>query len=332
MVGGFAKVNQREVILRAVFVYSGTTPDNLLELGHAADLSLQHNQAAGLRIHPGRQQTGGGDDNRHIGFGVNEIAQLFFALCIITRDAHHVARMFFNQVSVFIDESLAHAGGVWGVYAKHNGFLKAVTTGFEVVAHPLGNARGAVVDDEVAVKVFLVVKPVFNFLPVLVYFTGRGAVAFNVHIQMHLDDFVRCQKAIAYALLEAVGKNGRAKVVAVGDVFGFFGRGCHANLCGGAEVRQDFAPGGIFSRAAAMAFVNHDEVKEAGGEFFEQLLPFFRASDGLVQAKVDLIGWVNAALFSGRGVGVVAQGERQVNAGAVCALDGLGVDTQLGHG
>lgn len=67
---------------------------------------------------------------------------------------HHIARIPFDQVGVFIDEGLAHAGGMGRVHAKHDGFLEPVAAGLEVVADPLGYAGGAVVDDEGVIKVF----------------------------------------------------------------------------------------------------------------------------------------------------------------------------------
>ncbi len=53
---------------------------------------------------------------------------------------------------------------------------------------------GAFVDDEVAVKVLLVVNAVFDLMPVLSDFALLGTIAFNVHVEMHLDDFVGARK------------------------------------------------------------------------------------------------------------------------------------------
>lgn len=128
VVGGFAKVNQREIELACVLVHAGAAPDDLLELGHAADLALQHDEAAGLRVHAGGEQARSGDDHGHLGLGVDEVAELLFAFGIVTGDAHHVARVLLHQVSVFIDEGLAHAGRVGRVHAKYDGFLEAVAT------------------------------------------------------------------------------------------------------------------------------------------------------------------------------------------------------------
>ena len=71
------------------------------------------------------------------------------------------------------------------------------------------------------------------------------------------------------ALLQGVGENGIAEIGDVGDVFGFLRRCGQADLRGGREVFQDFAPGRVFGSAAAVAFVNHDQVEEAGREFAE---------------------------------------------------------------
>ena len=122
VVGGFAKVDQREVKLARVFMHTGAAPDDLLELGHAADFALQHDEPAGLRIHAGGKQARGSDDDGNTGLGVDKVAELLFAFGIVSGDAHHVARVFLHQVGVFVDEGLAHAGGVGGCRRKKRWF------------------------------------------------------------------------------------------------------------------------------------------------------------------------------------------------------------------
>ena len=114
---------------------------------------------------------------------------------------------------------------------------------------------------------------------------------------MDLDDLVGSEKAVADALLERVGVDRLAEVVDVGDVFGLLGRGGEADLRGGGKVFEDFAPGGILRGAAAVAFVDDDQVEEAGRKLAEELLPLLRAGDGLVEAEIDLVGGVDAALL-----------------------------------
>ena len=56
MVGGLAEVDQREIVLLGVLMDASPTADDLLKLGHRANLAVEDNQAAGLSIDPGREQ------------------------------------------------------------------------------------------------------------------------------------------------------------------------------------------------------------------------------------------------------------------------------------
>ena len=160
-------------------------------------------------------------------------------------------------------------------------------------------------------------------IAVAVEFARLGPVAFHVDVDVDLDDLVGREEAVLDALLERVGVDRLAEVVDVGDVFGFLGRGGQADLRGGGEVVEDFAPGGILGGAAAVAFVDDDQVEEAGRELAVELLPLLRAGDGLIEAQVDLVGGVDAALLVER--------RWQFDLGAVVALDGLGAGAELGH-
>ena len=77
--------------------------------------------------------------------------------------------------------------------------------------------------------------------------------------------------------------------------FGFLRRRGQADLRGGGEIFEDFAPRRILGGAAAMALVDHDQVEEAGRELAEQLLPFLRAGDRLIEAEIDLVGMCRSA-------------------------------------
>ena len=140
---------------------------------------------------------------------------------------------------------------------------------------------------------------------------------------MDLDDLVGRQEAVADALLERVGVDRFAEVVDVGDVFGFLRRGGQADLGGAGEVVEDLPPGGILGRAAAVALVDHDQVEEAGRELAEELLPFLRAGDGLVEAEIDLVGLVDAALL--------VDGSGQLDARAVRRARWSWAGAELGH-
>ena len=161
-------------------------------------------------------------------------------------------------------------------------------------------------------------------MTILVGFPLPGAVAFHVHIEVHFDDFIRRKEAVANALLERVGVHRLAEVMDVGHILGFLGGGGESNLGGGGKVFKDFPPSRIFGGTPPMAFVNDDEVEEAGGKLTKQLLPFFRAGDGLVQPKVEFVGGVDTAEFvAGGGQGFLA---------AVCPFNRLRPGAEFRHG
>jgi hypothetical protein len=133
-----------------------------------------------------------------------------------------------------------------------------------------------------AIKVLLVVEAIVDLMALLVEFTRPGAIAFDIYIQMHFDDLVRRQKAVADALLERVGVDRRAKVMHVGNVGRFPGRGGEADLRGTGKILQDLAPGRVLGGAAAVTLVDDDQIEKAGRKLAEELLPLFRAGDGLI--------------------------------------------------
>src|SRR5438128_6516768 len=113
-----------------------TPTDNLLELGHGADFAVEHDQAAGLRVHPGGEQARSGDDDRVGRLGVDKVAELRGAFGIVAGDAHDVARVLPGQVDVFIEQGLTHARGMFGIYAENDGLLPTVATLLEEIRYP----------------------------------------------------------------------------------------------------------------------------------------------------------------------------------------------------
>ena len=122
-------------------------------------------------------------------------------------------------------------------------------------------------------------------------------VAFDVAVDVDLDHLVGREEAVVDALLQRVGVDRLAEVVDVGDVLRLLRRGGQADLRGAGEVLEDLAPGRVLGRAAAVALVDDDQVEEAGRELAEELLPLLRAGDRLVEAEIDLVGRVDAALL-----------------------------------
>src|SRR6185437_7023758 len=224
---------------------------------------------------------------------------------------------------IFIDEGAAHTVCMLRVNAEDDGFLKRVTALAQILSDFMGYEFGAVVYDKSAVKIFLVVETVFNLVAEFIGLAALGTVAFNVHVNVNFDNFVRSKESVLNTLFQRVGVNRRAEIVDVGNVFCFLGRGGEADLGGAREVIENLTPCGISGCAAAMALVNNDEIKEVAGELFIKLLALFRSGDGLIEREVDLKGGINAAVAAnGCGDGIAC---------AVVTLNGFRAGAELGH-
>ena len=96
---------------------------------------------------------------------------------------------------------------------------------------------------------------------------------------MNLDDLVGRQKSVADALLQRLGENRLAEIFRIGDVFRLLRRGGQADLRRTGKMGQDFTPGGFLGGAAAMAFVDHDQVEKS---FDNSLNSFWRSSGPVI--------------------------------------------------
>lgn len=201
--------------------------------------------------------------------GVDEIVELGLSVGVVAGDAHDVFGILPGEVLVLVEQGLAHAGGVVGVDAEDDGLLETVAALLEVVRDPLGHAPAALVDDQGPVEVLPVVTAARDQLTVGVGLAGCRAVALHIHVQVHLDDLVGGEKAVADSLLEGVAEDWLAEPVDVGDVLGLRGCGGEADPGGSGEVVEDLPPGGVLGGAAAVTLVDHDQIEETGGELAE---------------------------------------------------------------
>lgn len=107
--------------------------------------------------------------------------------------------------------------------------------------------------------------------------------ALKVLVEVDAHHLVGRQKAVGDALLEAVAVDRLAEVMDAGNLFGFLGRRRQTDVSGAGEIGQDLAPGRIFSGAAAVAFVDDNEVEEVRRELFVDVLFLLGARHGLVE-------------------------------------------------
>src|SRR5439155_4973828 len=110
-------------------------------------------------------------------------------------------------------------------------------------------------------------------------------------------DAIGREEALVNALAQAVGVNRVAEVEVSVAVLIAQWSGGHAELVGGLEVFEDFAPVGVFLSAAAVAFVHDDEIEEVGREFFVKAGPVGILSNGLVGGKIEFAAEYHVAAF-----------------------------------
>ena len=82
------------------------------------------------------------------------------------------------------------------------------------------------------------------------------------HVDVETNDPVGSKEAILNSLLEGIGVNRVTEIVDVRDVLRFLRRRGHADLNGGAEVLQYFAPLAVFTRASPVTLIDNNEVEE----------------------------------------------------------------------
>ena len=119
--GGLLEVHDGEEPFVVLLVDAGAPADDLLEAGHGVDTLVQHDELAGLGIHSGGEQFGGGGDDGKGTFRVNEVVQLGLALRAVAGDTHHVLGIVDGELAGGVGDGDAHALGMVDVFAKDNG-------------------------------------------------------------------------------------------------------------------------------------------------------------------------------------------------------------------
>lgn len=180
------------------------------------------------------------------------------------------------------------------VVAEDDGFLKRIG-GLEEFGNLLRHQLGPRLDNQGAVHVLEVVDAVFDQLAILIEHAFGWPPALQVFIEVDTHHFVGGEKAVFDALLQGVAVNRLTEVSDAGYFFGFLWCGGKADMGGAGEVFEDFTPGGILGGAAAVAFVDHDQVEEVAGELLVDVHLFFGTGDGLIERQVDFVGGIDLA-------------------------------------
>ena len=171
-------------------------------------------------------------DDRMADLRVDKVVQLGLALRVVAGDAHDVTVILGDEVGILAGESRPHPLGVIDILAKHDGLGEAVAAEFEELRHFFRHEGGAFFENQLTIKVLLIVDAIGDDGPVLVGLLCGGAPAGEILVEMDAHDFVRCEKSILDALLERVGVDRIAEVGDVGNLLGLLGRRSETEMRG----------------------------------------------------------------------------------------------------
>src|SRR5437867_953805 len=161
-----------------------------------------------------------------------------------------------DEIGVQVVQRGAHFRSVFLVHAKDNGLCEAVGL-FQEIGEVLRDGFSPFEQGDFPLEIRRAIDSIRDATTVAVQVFRAWTPARCVPLRHNPMDAVGRQEAIVNALPEAVSVNRVAEIDIGVAVFVAQRRGRHAELIGGLEVFQDFAPVGIFLGAAAVAFV-HD--------------------------------------------------------------------------
>ena len=196
-----------------------------------------------------------------------------------------------DQIGIEVVEGGAHFVGVFLVDAEDDGLGEAVGL-FQEIGEVAGDGFGAGSERDDALEVGRLIFVVGNLAAVAVEVAFARAPAGGIPFGDDAVNAIGGEEAVVDALAQAVGVDRIAEVEVGVAVFVAQRRGRHAELIGGLEVFEDFAPVAVVPGAAAMAFVDDDEVEEVRGEFFVKAGAAFVFGDGLVDGEIHFAALV----------------------------------------
>ena len=175
--------------------------------------------------------------------------------------ATDVVRILSDKVAIEIIQRLSHFRRVFLIDTEDDCFRETIRLVHEIGEMPAIASvrfRNATIRLEILGLIFLV----WNFATVSINIVFARPPTRRVPLSDDTVDSIWREKAVFDSLPQAVLVN-RIAEVKIG-VAGFIAQrcGCHAELVGGLEVFENFAPVRFFPRAAAMTFIHDDQVEE----------------------------------------------------------------------
>ena len=269
------EVKNCEVKFTKVLTHTSTTTDNLLELGHRADIRIQNNVFDRLNIYASRQQLGGCNQHRVLAFYVTEIIKLIYTGFIVGCDSHNIAFIDSHHVGVLVYQSPTHSVCVFLINTEEYGLIHSAIMLLQIIRDCLCNQLGTLFKNDISIKIQRIVNPVINHFAVVIRLSGVGNESFDIFVKEYTDNTIRSEVAIVDALFQSVGVDGISKVVDIGNFLGFFWCCRKTYLRCGREVFQNLTPLAISFCTATVTLIHHNQIEERGAELLKQAVGVF---------------------------------------------------------
>ena len=276
----------------------------MFEFDHRTDVGIEDDDFTRFAIDASREQFRRGDDDGIGRIDGGEIVELAFPFGIVARNAHDVFGVLCDEVAVFVDESLSHSFCVVDVDAKDDSLCKSIAGIFQKASDSFCDECSSFVDDDISVEIFRIVFAIFDFVAIDIALPRGGSPAFEIAICADANDFIGCQITVFDALFEAICVDRFSEVREIRDVVSFFRRGGHADLRSRREVIENFSPSRVITSAAAVAFVDDDEVEKVWTEGAIWLVAFvfvlILPRELVIEREEDFVGAIEGSIFDFR--------------------------------
>ena len=193
------EVHNYKVGLAFLFAQTGTTANDLLELGHRANHFVQHDQLGHLTVCTGGQQFGSCGDNRAFLAGGNEIFQFALSVKVTAGNTDNIIGILLNHIRIQIDQGNTHTLCSIFIGAEHDGFGHAVGA-LQVSSDFGGYLLHPILNNDVVIIITIGVNAVWNLHTVYIQLTTLRMPTVT-DIRHNIDDFEGRKETILHAFL-----------------------------------------------------------------------------------------------------------------------------------
>ncbi len=222
-------------------------------------------------------------------------------------DAADIIRVFAHQIAIQIVQCLPHFGSVFLIDAKDDCLREAIGL-VQKISEMLCNRFGSLEQSNFSFEVRRSINLVWDATPIAINIIFTRPPTRRIPLSDDAVDSIWRKKAVFNSLPQTVLVNRIAEVKV--RVASFIAQrcGCHAELVGGLEVFEDLAPIRIFAGAAAVTFIDDDQIEEVRRVLFIQAGSTFILCQRLIDREINLAALNSVSVFDLR-AGVAELGE-----------------------